>query len=197
MERKSFAIEGMTCASCAQTVEKAAKKVFGVTNASVNLATEKLNIEYNEPSFSIQNFKKAVDDSGYEVVIQGGIMQTFAIEGMTCASCAQTIEKAVGKLLGVDRASVNLATEKMQVFYNPSEVSVADLTSAVSNSGYAAVLETTETHDKSRSEQREKKEKRKKNKTTFKSFQTINYIYDSSINYIHGSHGRYALTKYR
>ena len=158
MERKSFAIEGMTCASCAQTVEKAAKKVFGVTNASVNLATEKLNIEYNEPSFSIQNLKKAVDESGYEVVIQGGIMQTFTIEGMTCASCAQTIEKAVGKLSGVDKASVNLATEKMQVFYNPSEVSVADLTSAVSNSGYAAVLETTETHDKSRSEQREKKE---------------------------------------
>lgn len=58
LENKSFAIEGMTCASCAQTVEKAAKKVRGVTQASVNLATEKLSIEYNEPTFSVENLQK-------------------------------------------------------------------------------------------------------------------------------------------
>jgi len=162
LENKSFAIEGMTCASCAQTVEKAAKKVRGVTKASVNLATEKLSIEYEEPTFSIENLQKAVDNTGYEVVTQEGTTQTFALEGMTCASCAQTIEKAVGKLSGVDKASVNLATEKMQVSYNPAEVSVADVTGAVSNSGYAAVLETTETQDNSRAEKREKKEKRMK-----------------------------------
>ena len=162
MENKSFAIEGMTCASCAQTVEKAAKKVHGVTKASVNLATEKLSIEYNEPTFSVENLQKAVDNSGYELIAQEGTTQTFAIEGMTCASCAQTIEKAVGKLSGVDKASVNLATEKMQVSYNPSAISVSDVTGAVSNSGYAAVLETTETQDNSRAEKREKKEIRMK-----------------------------------
>ena len=162
MENKSFAIEGMTCASCAQTVEKAAKKVRGVTQASVNLATEKLSIEYDEPTFSVENLQKAVANSGYEMVTQEGTTQTFAIEGMTCASCAQTIEKAVGKLSGVDKASVNLATEKMQVSYNPSAISVSDVTGAVSNSGYAAVLETTDTQDNSRAEKREKKEKRMK-----------------------------------
>lgn len=162
MENKSFAIEGMTCASCAQTVEKAAKKVRGVTQASVNLATEKLSIEYNETTFSVENLQKAVDNSGYELIAQEGTTQTFAIEGMTCASCAQTIEKAVGKLSGVDKASVNLATEKMQVSYNPSAISVSDVTGAVSNSGYAAVLETTETQDNSRAVKREKKEKRMK-----------------------------------
>ncbi len=162
MENKSFAIEGMTCASCAQTVEKAAKKVRGVTQASVNLATEKLSIEYDEPTFSVENLQKAVDNSGYEMIAQEGTTQTFAIEGMTCASCAQTIEKTVGKLSGVDKASVNLATEKMQVSYNPSAISVSDVTGAVSNSGYAAVLETTDTQNHSRAEKREKKEKRMK-----------------------------------
>lgn len=162
MENKSFAIEGMTCASCAQTVEKAAKKVRGVTQASVNLATEKLSIEYDEPTFSVENLQKAVENSGYKMIAQEGTTQTFAIEGMTCASCAQTIEKAVGKLSGVDKASVNLATEKMQVSYNPSAISVSDVTCAVSNSGYAAVLETTDTQDNSRAEKREKKEKRMK-----------------------------------
>lgn len=162
MENKSFAIEGMTCASCAQTVEKAAKKVRGVTQASVNLATEKLSIEYDESTFSVENLQKAVNNSGYEMVTQEGTTQTFAIEGMTCASCAQTIEKTVGKLSGVDKASVNLATEKMQVSYNSSAISVSDVTGAVSNSGYAAVLETTDTQDHSRAEKREKKEKRMK-----------------------------------
>uniref|UniRef100_UPI00359F5881 heavy metal translocating P-type ATPase n=1 Tax=Jeotgalibaca porci TaxID=1868793 RepID=UPI00359F5881 len=110
----------------------------------------------------VENLQKAVDNSGYELIAQEGKTQTFAIEGMTCASCAQTIEKAVGKLSGVDKASVNLATEKMQVSYNPSAISVSDVTSAVSNSGYAAVLETTDTQDNSRAEKREKKEKRMK-----------------------------------
>ena len=128
----------------------------------MNLATEKLSIEYNEPTFSVENLQKALDNSGYELIAQEGKTQTFAIEGMTCASCAQTIEKAVGKLSGVDKASVNLATEKMQVSYNPSAISVSDVTGAVSNSGYAAVLETTDTQDNSRAEKREKKEKRMK-----------------------------------
>ncbi|MGH2143888.1 cation transporter, partial [Enterococcus faecalis] len=78
MENKSFAIEGMTCASCLQTVEKAAKKVRGVTQASVNLATEKLSIEYDEPTFSVENLQKAVDNSGYELIAQEGTTQTFA-----------------------------------------------------------------------------------------------------------------------
>ena len=50
----------------------------------------------------------------------------------------------------------------MQVSYNPSAISVSDVTGAVSNSGYAAVLETTDTQDNSRAEKREKKEKRMK-----------------------------------
>src|SRR5690625_6193009 len=105
----------MTCASCAQTVEKAAKKVRGVTKASVNLATEKLSIEYDEPTFSIENLQKAVDDTGYEVVTQEGTTQTFALEGMTCVSYVQKIEIDVGKLSRVDKDSDNLATEKIQV----------------------------------------------------------------------------------
>lgn len=97
---------------CADS-RKSGKKVRGLTQASMNLATEKLSIEYNEPTFSVENLQKALDDSGYELIAQEGRTQTFAIEGMTCASCVQTIEKAVGKLSGLDKASVNLATEKM------------------------------------------------------------------------------------
>lgn len=92
MENKSFAIEDMTCASCAQAVEKVAKKVRGVTQASVNLATEKLSIEYNEPIFSVENLQKAVDNSGYELIAQEGKTQTFAIEGVDLATKKAVLE---------------------------------------------------------------------------------------------------------
>ena len=95
MENKSFAIEDMTCASCAQTVEKVAKKVRGGTQASVNLATEKLSIEYNEPTFSVENLQKAVDNSGYELIAQEGKTQTFAIEGAESVEVDLATKKAV------------------------------------------------------------------------------------------------------
>lgn len=135
MKTKSFNIEGMTCASCAQTVEKATKKLIGVSKATVNLATEKLSIEYDETKLSESDIQKAVADIGYEAWSDAQ-QRAFNIEGMTCASCAQTIEKAISKLSGVTKASVNLATEKMLVEFDPSVLNVSDISKAVSDAGY-------------------------------------------------------------
>lgn len=156
MEVKTFDIEGMTCASCAQTVEKATAKLSGVSKATVNLATEKLNIEYDESKLSESDIQKAVSDAGYEA-LSNVQQRTFDIEGMTCASCAQTIEKATNKLTGVSKASVNLATEKMVVDFDPSAINVSDITKAVSDAGYEAIeqVDSADTVDKDR----EKKQK--------------------------------------
>ncbi|MBO0447184.1 copper-translocating P-type ATPase [Enterococcus ureilyticus] len=156
MEAKTFDIEGMTCASCAQTVEKATAKLTGVSKATVNLATEKLNVEYDESQLSETDIQKAVADAGYEA-LSNLQQRTFDIEGMTCASCAQTIEKTTGKLNGVTKASVNLATEKMVVDFDPSILNVSDITKAVADAGYGAVeqIDSVDTVDKDR----EKKQK--------------------------------------
>ncbi|MGF2142541.1 heavy metal translocating P-type ATPase [Vagococcus fluvialis] len=135
--QRVYNIEGMTCASCAQTVEKVVSKVPSVEEASVNLATEKLTVSFNENSANEEAVIKAVDDAGYQVVMPGEHMQ-YDIDGMTCASCSQTIEKVINKLDGVQSASVNLATEKMFVDFNPSELSSNDIMEAVKNSGYSA-----------------------------------------------------------
>lgn len=142
MKQETFVIEGMTCASCAQTVEKAAAKVAGVTAASVNLATEKLSVTIEEKQFSPKAIEKAVADAGYKAVLPLAT-KTFAIEGMTCASCAQTVEGAVQKLVGAGNASVNLATEKMVVHYDVDAIKVSDITRAVADAGYAAEEERT------------------------------------------------------
>ncbi|MGF2145704.1 heavy metal translocating P-type ATPase [Vagococcus fluvialis] len=135
--QRVYNIEGMTCASCAQTVEKVVSKVPSVEEASVNLATEKLTVLFDENSANEEAVIKAVDDAGYQVVMPGEHMQ-YDIDGMTCASCSQTIEKVINKLDGVQSASVNLATEKMVVNFNPSELSSNDIMEAVKNSGYSA-----------------------------------------------------------
>ncbi|MEG0288942.1 MAG: heavy metal translocating P-type ATPase [Carnobacterium sp.] len=140
MTHKTFTIEGMTCASCAQTVEKAAKKLPGVQEANVNLATEKLTIDYDQANLSEKDIQAAVADAGYQTM-SPDVQKTFNIEGMTCASCAQTVEKAVGKLSGVSTVSVNLATEKMQIHYDPATVTASSITQAVADAGYEAVEE--------------------------------------------------------
>ena len=92
MENKSYDIEGMSCASCSQAVEKAAAKVAGVKEATVNLATEKLTVTVDESQFSENLLKNAVDAAGY-VLVANKKEKTFLIEGMSCASCSQTVEK--------------------------------------------------------------------------------------------------------
>lgn len=151
MENKVFNIEGMSCASCAAAVEKATSKLSGVSKASVNLATEKLTVEFDKSQTSEKDIQKAVADAGFKAIINVQ-HKTFSIDGMSCASCSQAVEKAVNKLSGITTASVNLATEKMFVEYDPSVLNVADITKAVTDAGYTATeeIDSTSTVDKDR-----------------------------------------------
>ncbi|MGB9841067.1 heavy metal translocating P-type ATPase, partial [Thermovenabulum sp.] len=58
------------------------------------------------------------------------------IKGMTCASCAARIEKALSKMSGVKEASINFAAEKASITYNPREVSIADFIQKIRDLGY-------------------------------------------------------------
>jgi Cu+-exporting ATPase len=107
----SFKVDGMTCASCVGRVEKALKAVPGVASASINLATEKATVRARR-DLPFDALSAAVDKAGYAVPADS---VALAISGMTCASCAGRVEKALMNVPGVTGASVNLATEKAQV----------------------------------------------------------------------------------
>src|SRR5699024_12022154 len=111
------------------------KILSGVKYYSMNVASEKLNISFDDNIVSLSDIQAAVDKSGYKTLTDTE-QKTFAVTGMTCASCVQTIEKAISKLDGVIESNVNLATEKMAVTYDPAVVSVSDIIQAVSKSGY-------------------------------------------------------------
>ncbi len=130
-------IGGMTCAACVGRVERSLKKVNGVQEADVNLATEKASITF-DPALTnsaalVAALVKEVENTGYEARTA---QLSFPIEGMTCAACVGRVERALSKQIGVLSASVNLATEKASVTYLPASTSPAALKNVVREAGY-------------------------------------------------------------
>ncbi len=127
-------ISGMTCASCAGRVERALAKVADVASVSINLASEQARVE--APADSLEQLVNAVSAAGYEVPSE---RLELALSGMTCASCAGRIERALAQQPGVLSVSVNLASERaqLQVLRGTDH---STLLQAVSHAGYSASL---------------------------------------------------------
>ncbi|MEH7010428.1 heavy metal translocating P-type ATPase [Neobacillus niacini] len=126
-------IAGMTCAACAVRIEKGLKKIDGVEDASVNFALEKSKVTFDPSKANVNQLKEKVESLGYKVVSEKA---EFDLSGMTCAACANKIEKRLNKLNGVQTATVNFALESALVEYNPDEVSIPDMKDAIKKLGY-------------------------------------------------------------
>ena len=140
-EKAHIHITGMTCASCADTIEKGLSKLPGVSGVNVNVASEKASIEYDPSKVDTKALMDTISNVGYGVAVG---KTTFSVRGMTCASCVANIEKALAKVPGVISANVNLANEKATVDYLEGEASMADFRRAVESAGYSVVGEEEE-----------------------------------------------------
>jgi len=146
-------ISGMTCASCAGRVERALRKVSGAEHVSVNLATEQARVQ--APADSLPALVDAVRDAGYGVPTRAVELQ---IGGMTCASCVGRVERALGKLAGVEQVSVNLASERAHL----EVLQALDdnlLISTVEKAGYSASLPLPDKDDQQQAQRRLRKER--------------------------------------
>ncbi len=126
-------VTGMTCASCAASIEKGLSGVSGVSGVNVNFASEKASVTYNADKVDERILIDAVKEAGYGVALEKKILN---IGGMTCASCVSSVEKALSSVPGVVSVAVNLASEKATVEYLANQVAPADLRKAVSEAGY-------------------------------------------------------------
>src|SRR3990172_3998527 len=133
LEKTTLEVGGMTCASCVAHVEKVLREVRGVKEVVVNLATGKAAVEYDSTQATLIAMKKAVDEIGYEVVLNAANLQ---VTGMTCASCVQNIQKAVGDLPGVAKVVVNLASGSARVEYAPDITPLSQIKQAIQEIGY-------------------------------------------------------------
>ena len=133
VKRAHLKILGMTCASCAASVERSLSRLQGVSSAEVNLGNETAAVEYEQGKIKVADMKRAVKDAGYGVVEHE---VSFKVGGMTCVMCVKAIERAVGELSGVSEVSVNLSAEKASISYDPGEVGIRDIREAVEGAGY-------------------------------------------------------------
>lgn len=140
MEEKKIRIEGMTCAACSSRVERTVKKLDGVSEATVNLATEMLTVSYDKEKLTQKDIEESVVKAGYGIKknIKTGI---FKVEGMTCAACSARVERVTKKLPGVQSSVVNLATERLTISYDGDEVSYSDIKNTVDKAGYKLLRE--------------------------------------------------------
>ena len=172
MKSQYLNILGMTCAACAKASERAVKKLDGVAEVSVNFATEKMHVVYDESKLDLEKIKEAVKKAGYEAVEEIQAKEvSIPIAGMTCAACAKAIERTVGKLEGVESVSVNFATEKANVKYNPNQVRLSQIKQAIDKAGYKAL----EIESKNRVDE-DKARKEKEIKTLWTKF-TVSAIF--------------------
>ncbi len=137
MANTVFEIEGMTCAACAARVEKVVSRLPGMETASVNLATEKMNVSFDDRQLSPEDISAAVAKAGYTAREEVSLSRvSLPIGGMTCASCSARIEKVLSKMPGMEKASVNLATETAALAYDPAVLRLSEIKDKIRSLGY-------------------------------------------------------------
>ncbi|WP_081054915.1 heavy metal translocating P-type ATPase [Burkholderia diffusa] len=164
MQTIELTIDGMHCGGCTGRVQRALAAVPGVIEAAVDLDAHAATVTAQE-TVEPERLVAAVDAAGYRAAVREATVEAVAtehaehanaraatattalpapaasieldIDGMTCASCVSRVEKALAKVPGVTRASVNLATERATIDAAP-DVSASQLADAVRQAGYGA-----------------------------------------------------------
>ncbi|MEP3637497.1 MAG: heavy metal translocating P-type ATPase [Paracoccaceae bacterium] len=132
----SLSVQGMNCASCVGRVDRALSDVPGLSDVSVNLATETATMSVDGPS-RILDASQALNDLGYPARESSAVL---AVSSMSCASCVGRVDTALGKIPGVLDVSVNLASETATVTFLNGSLDPADLIRESANAGYPATI---------------------------------------------------------
>ena len=150
-EKAKIHVTGMTCTTCAATIEKGLAQTPGVEKADVSFASEKASVEYDPSRVDLAEIAKTISELGYKVATKKSI---FPVSGMTCASCVSRVESALSGVAGVVSANVNLASEKATIEYLEG-TDVADMRHAVEEAGYGLGSEAATLEDVTTAAQRE------------------------------------------
>ena len=136
-------IEGMSCASCAATVQDALARANGVANATVNYATAKAAVDYDDARTGVADLIKTVRAAGYDC---GQATVSFGVQQLHYAPSVVPLEQALLRVPGAIRAAANQATETVTVDYVPGVTTAEALEQAVEQAGFE-VAEPIPTED--------------------------------------------------
>ncbi len=134
-------VTGMTCANCVKTIERSVNKLEGVQQATVNYASEKVEVTFDPALLNEAAIVEKIEKAGYGVPT---VQLELPITGMTCANCAATVTRTLKKVPGVMNAEVNYANERATIVAAAGVVQTEDMVRAVEKAGYGVVLAETE-----------------------------------------------------
>ncbi|MFA7164679.1 MAG: heavy metal translocating P-type ATPase [Desulfoplanes sp.] len=138
-------VSGMTCASCASRIERVTGQQPGVNKVSVNLATETMDVDWDQKHVDLDALQTTIRGLGYDVDFAGDhepSKVSLSIQGMHCASCSARIERVVGKLDGMHTVQVNLANESGIFDYDPKKIKLRDIRAAIDDLGFGSTVQT-------------------------------------------------------
>ncbi len=134
-ERVDLPITGMTCAACANRIEKQLKRQTGVDACSVNFATARATVNYNPEKTNVAALVQTVKDTGYNTA--GTARAEFVVDDSARPSgSGSQLENHLSKQRGVVRADFNLATMKVTVEYLPNNADTKQIRAAIEDFGY-------------------------------------------------------------
>jgi Cu2+-exporting ATPase len=140
IESYELPLLGVESEHCALIVDKGLSKVEGLQSHRVDLNNQKALIEAPADAEIIQNATKTVQDLGYGIAI---LKKSFPVTGMTCASCAVSVESILNSLPGVIKAAVNFSTQQVQVEFIPGITDPLAMQKAIRGIGYDMMVEET------------------------------------------------------
>lgn len=136
MQTYSVHIDGLSCASCVARAERSVADIPGVQSAAANLATQTVALTLTSDT-ALTQAAEALGGAGYPVARSE---VSLAVSDLSCASCVGRLSRALEVVPGVEKASVNLATETARIRFLDGAVTIGDLIRVAGDAGYPARL---------------------------------------------------------
>ncbi|WP_436513693.1 heavy metal translocating P-type ATPase [Clostridium thermobutyricum] len=152
MENKVVKVTGMTCAACSASIERAVGRMQGVESVAINLVSEEMKLSYDKEKIKFEDIQKKIEKIGYGVIDDKkeekslGALDSYRVEGMSCAACAASIEKVLNKMDGVDGATVNFAAETVTFAYDSNKVKFEDIKAKLAKLDFNLIENKEDTH---------------------------------------------------
>jgi Cu+-exporting ATPase len=135
-------IEGMTCSSCVASIERKVHRLPGILDCKVALLAERADIVYDANIISDIDLIRAINECGFTaqiIMLERGQVR-LSIYGMTCASCARTIEVELMKMPGIVQVSINLLLQTGDFIYQKSITGIRDIIHRIESLGFNAIV---------------------------------------------------------
>lgn len=137
-------LEGVHSEHCALIVDDALAKTGGVVSHKVELNNQQAKIEVDSKQFKLGQLTSAIRNLGYDITT---VKKSFPVEGMTCASCAVSVESILSFEEGVIASAVNYANATATVEYIPGIAKPENFKKAIQSIGYDLIITESESQE--------------------------------------------------